>query len=135
MVCKNISLVIPFVDNVITELEIYVLLLSLPHLPCFSVQCSASKRYMYIDIAEVVEMFKGVLLSPELTDQIETLVRETSVQAQPSSCAQVIKQCDVQQFRNIPQLLCSVDLCLDVKNAFSDQYPVGFLCDIYSALS
>lgn len=62
-----------------------------------------------MDIVKAVDMYRDDLPSPELIHQ---KVRRwklkwegKSLQDQPSSCAQAIKECDAQQFPNISQLL------------------------------
>ena len=102
------NMAIPFIDYVITELETRFTPLSATSSTLLglvpSVLCNQE-----VDIAEAVEMYKDDLPSPELIDQElrrwKFKWEGKSPQAQPSSCAQVIRECDVQLFPNISQLL------------------------------
>ena len=100
------NMAIPLLDHVISDLETRFSPLSVTSSTLLglvpSVLCSKE-----VDIAKAVDMYRDDLPSPEQIDVQRWILKweGKSLEDQPSSCAQAIKQCDAQQFPNISQLL------------------------------
>ena len=102
------NMAIPFIDHIIMELEARFTPLSTTSSTLLGLVPSVLVDEE-LDMSEAIEMYKDDLPTPELFQQElrrwKLKWEGKSVQAQPSSCAQAIKECDSQLFPNIFQLL------------------------------